>query len=131
MKDDRDESYIGDTSLKIYNYLKSEQINFHVDKDTKCKCNKILKQLKKNGINTSPDAGVFFVNITYLVSETFFNDAERLGIDPIKYSYDRLKTILDNIDKPEKEIKTVENIRKNAVKDIDSYYSKQANAVVE
>lgn len=106
------------------------QINFHVDKKTDIVWKELQEMFKRNGMKTTPHAGIFVINVSKTVADAFFKDAESLGINPMEYSEDRLKKIVNTIGKVDTEVKTVIKVRNKTVKQIDNEYTRKLQAMV-
>lgn len=124
---------LGERGKRIYNYLTGTydaQINFHVDSKTEVIWKDLQEMFKRNGMKTTPHAGIFVISVSKMVADAFFNDAERLGINPMEYSEERLITMLNAIKKVNTGITNVEKTRTNTVKQIDNKYTLKLQAMV-
>jgi len=132
----KESKILGSKGIEIYDYLTGKQINVHVDNETyRTWENKLKRRFRKNGINITPYAGFFMINLTEMVAEAFFNDAERLGINPIEYSLERTKKVLEYINKNnEKKNIQINNCideRNKAINIVDESYTSKLQALIK
>ena len=119
-----------------YDYNKGKQINLHVDRETeKIYLNSLKPKFKNNGINITPNAGVFIIKASDIVADALFYEAEQLGVNPIDYSLERLEVILNivnnNNERKQKSIKSLVEKRKNTINIIDESHTAKLNSMIK
>jgi phosphosulfolactate synthase (CoM biosynthesis protein A) len=106
------------------------QVNFHIDIKTDAVWKELQEMFKRNGMKTTPHAGIFVINISKMVADAFFKDANSLGINPMEYSKDRLINILNTVEKVDTGIEKVVKVRDNTIKRIDNKNTLKLQAMV-
>ena len=133
MKKENDSSIWGPI-VKETNLYKTwpKEICLHITNKDAPKWKK-LKKLLKEHVNINPDGGVFIVDSSLKIAETFFPLAVELGLDPIEFTQDRLDKTLAvvkmSIDTDN--IKKMQKLKKSIIRQSDVEVKNIENAVVD
>ena len=90
----------------------------------------LRKKFKRNGMKSTPHLSNFMVCASKTVADTFWDDGERLGMNPADYTLDRLKNMCVVVRKVDTNTEAIVKMRDNTVKQIDNKYTRKLQAMV-